>query len=34
MKERGGGGGGQYLEKTPDDQIQKMPDTKVRKFKP
>ena len=32
----GGGGGGEpeYPEKTPDDELQKMPHTKVQRFKP
>ena len=35
MKERGGGGGEpEHTEKTPDDELQKMPYTEARKFKP
>ena len=39
MKGGGGGGGGEgrkseYLEKTPDDELQKMPHTTARRFKP
>ena len=30
----GGGGGPEYQEKTPDDELQKMPHTKAGKFKP
>ena len=36
MKEAGGGGGGgpEYPEKTPVDEIQKMPHTTAERFKP
>ena len=35
MKEGGGGGEGDRIaKKTPDDELQKMPHTKARKFKP
>ena len=34
LTNEGGGRKPEYLEKTPDDELQKIPHTKARKFKP